>query len=105
MAPLVRRNLAQSNRLTHKSITVESKLTSLFSNRNFFVKGPAWRQRYSDRKLIVGPVPGTMSLAYAREERLGASSIPRWESFPSQVERPWQISRSEWARPGWQKSD
>ena len=29
MAPLVRRNLAQSNTFTHRSITVESKLTSL----------------------------------------------------------------------------
>ena len=50
MAPLVRRNFAQSKTLTHRSITVESKLTSLFLKRNFFLKGASLWQRSSNRK-------------------------------------------------------
>jgi len=33
--PLVRRNFAQSKSVAHRSITVESRLTSLFLKRNF----------------------------------------------------------------------
>src|SRR5215831_18786964 len=57
MAPLVRRNFAQSKTLTHRSITVESKLTSLFLKRNFFLKGASLWQRSSNRKKVSGTVP------------------------------------------------
>ena len=41
MAPFVRRNFAQSNMLTDRSMMLPSRLISLFLKRNFF--RPPWR--------------------------------------------------------------
>ena len=83
MAPLVRRNLAQSNMLTHRSITVESKLTSLFLNRNFFLKGASLRQRSSNRKKSFWySSQGRCCVGIGQRRTFGSYINPHMRKFP-----------------------
>src|SRR5438128_4420885 len=92
----------------HKSMVHESKLTSLFLNRNFFVDPDAattdWHFANVCSKTVRYSSQGRRSFAYANVDFFGASGTPKCFSFPSQLANPPQISRNECARPSWQNS-
>ena len=102
------RNFAQSKTDMHKSMVLESKLTSLFLNRNFFLDPDAattdWHFANVCSKTVRYSSQGRRSFAYANVDFFGASGTPKCFSFPSQLANSPQISRNECARPSWQNS-
>src|SRR5262245_11324651 len=89
MAPLVRRNFAQSKTLTHRSITVESKLTSLFLKRNLFLKMILFvaALQQSKEKFLV-QFPGSMSVGVGQRRTMRRFINPQMREFPFATRKP-----------------
>src|SRR5205809_6339120 len=92
----------------HKSIVLESKLTSLFLKRNFFFDPDAattdWHFSNTCPKTVRYSSHGRCSFAYANVDVFGASGTPKCFSFPSQLPYPPQNYLKECARSSWLNS-